>query len=205
MKIHTFAPGESVSKNVIFPNQVHGTRIVEIRDGTEDLTATDGIWTRNFDLALGVLTADCAPICFWNKEKFGIVHVGWRGLVSGIVEEMNTFFVQSEVFVGPFFPQFEVQRDDCFRAIQKKFGDQFLKSPFRSPFAKGGKSPLPSLKKREAEGDFSEMIFFDFQSAIESLLPHARFDPRSTFYDATLASWRRDHTDARNATVIGNF
>jgi YfiH family protein len=39
-------------------------------------------------LALGVLTADCAPVLFADGEArvIGAAHAGWRGALSGIVE-----------------------------------------------------------------------------------------------------------------------
>ncbi len=39
------------------------------------------------ELALAVLTADCAPIALGSHEGvFGAVHAGWRGLVAGVVD-----------------------------------------------------------------------------------------------------------------------
>jgi len=40
------------------------------------------------DVALGVLTADCAPVLF-HDEKAGVVgaaHAGWRGAIGGVLE-----------------------------------------------------------------------------------------------------------------------
>jgi YfiH family protein len=39
-------------------------------------------------LAIGVLTADCAPVLFADGEArvIGAAHAGWRGALSGIVE-----------------------------------------------------------------------------------------------------------------------
>ena len=39
-------------------------------------------------VALCVLTADCGPVALSSPEGiFGAVHVGWRGLVAGVVEQ----------------------------------------------------------------------------------------------------------------------
>ena len=54
--------------------------------------------------------ADCLPVFFIHKTKFfyGIVHVGWRGLVNGILQNSvnlilknNIFLDDIQVFVGP--------------------------------------------------------------------------------------------------------
>ena len=48
----------------------------------------DGIVTRHHDIILSVLTADCAPILFFDKKKsiIGACHAGWRGALNGIIE-----------------------------------------------------------------------------------------------------------------------
>ncbi len=48
----------------------------------------DAIVTSTPGLAIGVLTADCAPVLFCDREArvIGAAHAGWRGALSGIVE-----------------------------------------------------------------------------------------------------------------------
>jgi YfiH family protein len=48
----------------------------------------DAIATATPGLAIGVLTADCAPVLFCDGEArvVGAAHAGWRGALSGIVE-----------------------------------------------------------------------------------------------------------------------
>ncbi|MCR6670008.1 peptidoglycan editing factor PgeF [Devosia ginsengisoli] len=47
----------------------------------------DAIVTRQPQLALGILTADCTPILLADREAgvVGAAHAGWRGAVDGIV------------------------------------------------------------------------------------------------------------------------
>ncbi len=188
--IQTFFPTQKLPEDVVVPEQVHETRIVEIVTGTEDLSVCDGIWTRNPELSLGIRTADCAPIVFHDSEKFGILHAGWRGLCGGICEKMLKIFnsvdspklgestnMELKIFVGPIFPRFEIQKDFCHVKISEKFGDRFF----------------------EEQG---EQVIFDFEGAIRSILPGAEFDGRSTFEQADLASWRRDEDERRNVTVV---
>ncbi|MCX6807296.1 MAG: polyphenol oxidase family protein [Patescibacteria group bacterium] len=179
MFIKTFAPDEKLPDGIIIPEQVHGANIIEIKTGLEDISNCDGLWTENFMKILGVKTADCAPICFWQDDRFGIIHVGWRGLVNGIIEKMLVLFDKPNVWVGPFLPKFEIQKDECFKRIKERFSSNFL------------------LENKDK-------IIFDLEKAIRSLLPNADFDGRSTFEDLKLASWRRDKTSSRNVTVIGN-
>ena len=48
----------------------------------------DGMVTRVAGIALGMLTADCAPILFHDPTAgvIGAAHGGWRGALGGIVE-----------------------------------------------------------------------------------------------------------------------
>jgi YfiH family protein len=71
--------------------QVHGTRIGWIgkRAPVDFVRRTDGLFTREPGVALGVFTADCVPVLFaWPAEGIvGVVHAGWRGLAAGIIRK----------------------------------------------------------------------------------------------------------------------
>lgn len=180
LKIKTFLPNEELPERLILPNQTHSTRIIEIVTGNEDLTECDAVWSRDFSKILGVKTADCAPIVSWEEDRFGLLHAGWRGFVNGITENMLDVFKNPQVFVGPFLPQFEIQRDFCYEEIKSKFGEKFFYEE-------------------------NQKLWFDFRKAIKSVLPMAEFDGRNTQTIESLASWRRDKSVERNVTVIGGF
>ena len=169
--------------NAIFPIQTHSNNITEIKTGKEDLQNCDGIITSNKNnFSLGIQTADCAAICFYDDDKYGIIHAGWRGLVNGIIEKMLDNFVNPEVFISPILNEFEIQKDDCYKQIKHKFGDKYL-----------------YVKKVNNKN----IIIFKFLEAIKSILPkNAVFDLRDTFKNINLASWRRDGGGKRNYTVI---
>ncbi len=44
--------------------------------------------TTRRDVALGIVTADCAPVLLADAEAgvIGAVHAGWRGAVAGVLE-----------------------------------------------------------------------------------------------------------------------
>jgi polyphenol oxidase len=48
----------------------------------------DAMVTDRSDIALGIITADCAPILFADVAAgvIGAAHAGWRGAVSGVLE-----------------------------------------------------------------------------------------------------------------------
>ncbi|HET7447819.1 MAG TPA: peptidoglycan editing factor PgeF [Methyloceanibacter sp.] len=71
-------------------SQQHSAEAVTVKkpwDGAKTPEA-DAMVTSTPGLALGVLTADCAPVLFADGEAgvIGAAHAGWRGALSGIVE-----------------------------------------------------------------------------------------------------------------------
>lgn len=70
--------------------QVHGKAVVEVATpfAAEARPDADALVTRVPGLAIGVLTADCAPVLFADPtaKVIGAAHAGWRGALSGIVE-----------------------------------------------------------------------------------------------------------------------
>ena len=74
--------------------QVHGARVAEasprgiVRPGT-DYDACDGLWTERVGQAMMLVTADCLPVALARtrgRARLAVLHVGWRGLLDGIVE-----------------------------------------------------------------------------------------------------------------------
>ena len=53
-----------------------------------DAPVADGMATSTRGIALGILTADCAPILFADEHAgvIGAAHAGWKGALTGILE-----------------------------------------------------------------------------------------------------------------------
>ncbi|WP_199609176.1 peptidoglycan editing factor PgeF [Flocculibacter collagenilyticus] len=114
----------------IWLNQVHGTHVIHI---SEDYLATfqanartpefapecDGSLTALENVVCTVLTADCLPLLFTNKQgtQVAAVHAGWRGLGAGIIEQTLALFhcepADILVWLGPAIgaTKFEVGQD----------------------------------------------------------------------------------------------
>ncbi len=74
--------------------QVHGARVAEARPlgvlaaGTR-YEECDGLWTDQEGQPMLLLTADCFPVALAagsGPARLAVLHVGWRGLLAGIVE-----------------------------------------------------------------------------------------------------------------------
>lgn len=86
-------------------SQVHGIRVVEA-DPTRVETA-DASWSQTPGIASLVMTADCLPALFCNRDgtRVAAAHAGWRGLVNGVLEAtldaLATPSDQILVWLGP--------------------------------------------------------------------------------------------------------
>lgn len=70
--------------------QVHSATVVEVEQPwtREAAPKADAMVTRRRDLALGILTADCAPVLFADAQAgvIGAAHAGWKGALTGVLE-----------------------------------------------------------------------------------------------------------------------
>ncbi len=70
--------------------QIHSNKIITIDKGSNLhlMPRADGLVTATKNIALTILTADCAPVMFADSKKpvIGIAHAGWQGALDGIIE-----------------------------------------------------------------------------------------------------------------------
>jgi len=66
------------------PNVVTVTQAWDMGQGPQ----ADAMATNVPGIALGILTADCAPVLFADTEAriIGAAHAGWKGAISGVIE-----------------------------------------------------------------------------------------------------------------------
>ncbi len=97
-------------------NQKHTPEVIEVDEPwTCDATPiADALVTKRRGLALGILTADCAPVLFADAEAgvIGAAHAGWRGAFDGVIgntveamEELGAHAARIVAVVGPCIAQ----------------------------------------------------------------------------------------------------
>ncbi len=71
--------------------QIHSATVVVVEEAwaLEDAPEADAMVTNKLGIALGILTADCAPVLFADEKAgvIGVAHAGWRGAFTGVLEE----------------------------------------------------------------------------------------------------------------------
>jgi len=77
--------------NLVLPEQVHSSNIIEVFDTKKSLIkGCDGIVTRKKGLVIGVITADCLPLVFYDPKNkiLAVVHAGYKGILKGIMQNL---------------------------------------------------------------------------------------------------------------------
>ena len=72
---------------LVLLNQIHSNKVFSINKIPQKKLIGDGLITSKNKLALGILTADCAPIFFLDPKIkiIAAVHSGWKGAYKKIV------------------------------------------------------------------------------------------------------------------------
>ena len=83
----------SLPTQPVWLNQRHSANIVCADDYVAG-KAADGGFTDSVGVLCAVLTADCLPLfmCSGDGTRVGLFHVGWKGLVHGIVHKAAELF-----------------------------------------------------------------------------------------------------------------
>ncbi len=89
-------------------HQVHGNRVIVVRDSLNRTEEADGMITDVPGLALCIRWADCQNFVILEPERrvMGVLHAGWRGLIRGAIPSFFDVLKRewgiapSSVFVG---------------------------------------------------------------------------------------------------------
>ena len=72
----------------VFSYQVHGANVHVVQEEMVSVVPMcDGLVTDVPGVTLGISTADCSPLLFWDTQGVvGICHAGWKGILFGVLE-----------------------------------------------------------------------------------------------------------------------
>ena len=99
-------------ESLITLNQKHTSQVVhfDIDKSVKNKLTGDAIVSEVKNIGIGILTADCAPIFFYDHKKkiIGCAHAGWRGALNGVIKntvkqfnELNSNYNDLIAVVGP--------------------------------------------------------------------------------------------------------
>jgi polyphenol oxidase len=175
----------------VWLNQIHENRIVNA-DGNINIVA-DGAITSTPGIPCVIMTADCVPLLICNQDgnKIGAIHVGWKGLVAGIVHNaVKKFDISPEhlmVWIGPHIKEdnYEVGPDVYQNCIDI---DDNLKSAFKRKDSTHWYANLEAMIKYL----LNKSGVWDIYSS-----PYCTYSDEDNFF-----SYRRDQTTGRMASMI---
>lgn len=74
-----------ISPEWAFVSQVHGTAVVHA-SAPGRLGEADAVYTTRQALPVAIATADCVPVILEGSGFAAVVHAGWRGAASGVLQ-----------------------------------------------------------------------------------------------------------------------
>lgn len=157
--------------------QVHGNKVVHITESSKNNQKADGLVTKVKGIALGILTADCGPVLFYDPHAkvIGACHAGWRGAKAGILQETIKSMVeigaqksciyaslgptiqQSDYEVGPEFPDLINEPYETYFYSAEKKGHHYFNLPFYicQQLLREGLAYMHDIKCNTFSGNFS--------------------------------------------------
>ena len=77
----------------IWINQTHSSKCIDAASISKSVEA-DASYSSKVGVVCAIMTADCLPVFVSKKNgtMVGIAHAGWRGLVSGVIENLISSF-----------------------------------------------------------------------------------------------------------------
>ena len=178
---------------VQYMNQVHGTSVQVINDYVDEpIENTDALFTRSNKVSLAIMSADCLPIAIANSEgtKIALIHAGWRGLSSGIIEKtLKMFDLDNKELKAWLAP--------CISQKEYEVGNDVYEA-----FITLDEASLKSFKKLN-----SEKWLLDLQAQATRILEKFEVSVSQSNYctyndEELFYSYRRDKTDKRVLTLL---
>ncbi|MEW4449613.1 peptidoglycan editing factor PgeF [Qipengyuania sp. JC766] len=189
---------------LLTPYQVHSPDVAIVRQSYEgsERPRVDALVTDRPGLLLGILTADCAPVLFADREA-GVVaaaHAGWRGAFGGVLantlDAMETLGAKRSrvaAVIGPAIAQRSYEVDSGFR-------DRFLdKDGSFDAFFESGREGHYQF---DLAGFVCRALSDAGAGAIADLALDTYSDPER-FYSYRLSTHRGESTYGRQISVIG--
>ena len=198
LKIVSKKMGFKINKLILL-NQVHGNKFFIINNIPRKKLRGDGAITNKKNIALGILTADCAPILIFDftNKIIAAAHAGWRGaykkIVKKIIKKLISLGSKKEnivTIIGPCIAQknYEVRYD-----FKRKFLNQQKKN--KNYFKNVRKKIYFSLR------DYLKGQLEDIGIKNIEIIKKNTYNRKNNFYSSR-RSKKNNHDYGRNISVI---
>ena len=174
-------------------NQVHGIAVLDLEQWQGQLMDADASVTSTLGLAAVVMTADCLPVLFCDRQgrKVAAAHAGWRGLCDGVLEATLQHFPERAdvlAWLGP-----------AIGPVHFEVGSE-VRAAFMAKDLQAAAAFVPSLNAGKYLADIYLLARQRLQAAGVSAIYGGDYctvaDPQRFF------SYRRDGQTGRQASLI---
>ncbi|MDB3885902.1 peptidoglycan editing factor PgeF [Candidatus Pelagibacter sp.] len=190
------------SKKIILLNQVHSSKFIYISkySNLNNKFNGDALITGKKNIPIAVLTADCAPILIYdkNKEMIAAIHAGWKGAYKGIVKKVIKFMIKK----GCYSKNITAVIGPSISANSYEVREDFIKK-----FIKKDKKNIIFFKKISNKNYFNLNKYVHFQ--LKSLdvkkidiIDKDTFNTKNNFFSARRSISRKESDYGRNISII---
>lgn len=180
--------------------QVHGAgvAIVERPWAPDRPPEADGLVSRAPGIALGVLTADCAPVLLADSGAgiIGAAHAGWRGALRGVIEETVAAMEQ----LGARRTDIAVAIGPCIAQKSYEVGPEFP-GPFLAEDTANECFFLPGARDGHSLFDLAGFVAHRLSAADIARIQHSGGD--TVAEDDRFFSYRRTRLEGKEAFGLG--
>ena len=190
----------TTKQNIILLNQVHSNKVINVRDIFKIRRIGDGLITNRKKLALGILTADCAPILIFDPKKkiIAALHAGWKGafkdIIGKTINKLNQKGSKSKDLIAVVGPCISIKNYE----VKKDFLNKFLQK---------SKKNIKFFKL------YNKKIFFSLNSYIKSQLINMKvkkieiidkntFPKKNNFFSSRRSMKNKFNDYGRNISII---
>jgi YfiH family protein len=192
----------SKSKKIILLNQIHSSKFYYIGKNSKpnNKFIGDALITDKRNLPIAVLTADCAPILFYDEDRkmIAAIHAGWRGAYKNIIEKVVKFMIKKgcssqniTAAVGP-----------CISSNNYE-----VKEDFKKKFIKKDKKNIIFFKRTKYKNYFNLNKYIHFQLKNLNIkkidiIDKDTFNAKNNFFSARRSISRNENDYGRNISII---
>jgi YfiH family protein len=167
--------------------QVHSADCVTVSEGWADATRphADAMVTDRPGVVLGILTADCAPVLFADRDAgvIGAAHAGWKGALGGVtdatiamMEQLGARRNRIVAAIGPCIAQASYEVDGRFyqRFCSAEPGNAAFFTPGRADHWQFDLEGYVAARVQTAEVASVERLYLDTYAAADRFFSYRR-------------------------------
>ena len=190
------------SENLVSLYQCHSVDVISVdATMTGERPHADAMVSRTPGLVLGILTADCGPVLFADRENgvIGAAHAGWRGAFTGILEAtvdaMLSLGAKRETIYAALGPAISKRNYEVGPEFVARFTD---KDPDYAAFFE------PSANQGHAMFDLPGFIGMRLERAgiAHEIIDHCTYEDEQRFYSYRRTTHRKEPDYGRQISAI---